>query len=266
MRPDTIQDVHIASLASSSRTADWHLALLHSAPVPRAFWITHGQGRVIVGPRRYGVGIHTFLFVPAHQTMSLSAGAALNGHLISLPESSPIPWPVEPQLLRLRDAASQSAIAAHVEALLRETREALAYNDHAMRYISGLIAIWLQRHLDGTDAAPFESSAADRLIAAFFESLERGYTQGLTLTQYAEKLDVTPTHLSRVCKTQLGESGAALIAQRALHAARTALETGDTPIQTIAASLGFGSPAYFSRFIQAHTGFAPRALRAQASR
>ena len=56
-------------------------------------------------------------------------------------------------------------------------------------------------------------------------------------------------------------TAAELLVRRKLHAARVMLEDTDTAVQTIAAGLGFGSAAYFSRFIQHHTGRTPTALR-----
>ncbi len=266
MTPKNDHPVQIASLATLFRTAEWHLSLLHSAPSPRAIWITHGQGRVILGPRRYGIGVHNFLFLPADQPMSLTPGAAMNGHIITLPPNADAPWPVEPYLLRLRDAGSQADISMHVEAILRESREDQIHADHAMHHSAGQIAIWLHRQIIAQNGDAQTSTASDRLLAAYLEDLERHFPKGLLMADYAERLDVTPTHLSRVCKSRLGHSAAALISQRSLHAARTALEDSQDPIQDIAAKFGFGSAASFSRFIQTQTGHAPSALRKRPHR
>lgn len=256
--------VTIASLAPVQKGGDWALSLLHSAPQPRVVWITQGQARVIIGPRLYGVGVHTFLFLPAHQPISLSAAASLNGHVLALPTRTDCPWPIEPHLLRLRDATAQTDISGLIDALLREQRDARSNAPAAQTMLAGLIAIWLNRQITESPDAVSQSTASDRLIAAFLETLERNFTSGASLSAYAEQLDVSPTHLSRVCKAHLGVSGADLIAQRTLHAARTALETTKDPIQDVSKRFGFGSAAYFSRFIQAHTGHSPRNLRAAA--
>jgi AraC family transcriptional activator of pobA len=46
-----------------------------------------------------------------------------------------------------------------------------------------------------------------------------------------------------------------------LHAARSLLLETDVTAQSIARFLGFGSAAYFTRFMQQHTGRSPSRLR-----
>ena len=68
-----------------------------------------------------------------------------------------------------------------------------------------------------------------------------------------------------MCKDVSGLTAAEMLTERSLHAAREMLEAGERPIGHIAASLGFGSAAYFSRFVLQHTGQSPSALRARAA-
>ncbi|MEO1365467.1 MAG: helix-turn-helix transcriptional regulator, partial [Pseudomonadota bacterium] len=80
----------------------------------------------------------------------------------------------------------------------------------------------------------------------------------------AAALGVTPTHLSRACKASTGRTAAELLTERTLYAARISLMETTVPIQDIARHLGFGSAAYFTRFMQQHTGQTPSALRQSA--
>ena len=81
------------------------------------------------------------------------------------------------------------------------------------------------------------------------------------MADYATALGVTPTHLSRAVKAATGKTAADLLAERTLHAARALLMETDATAQSIAKFLGFGSAAYFTRFIQQHTGHTPSKLR-----
>ncbi|NIZ14546.1 helix-turn-helix domain-containing protein, partial [Phaeobacter sp. HF9A] len=51
-----------------------------------------------------------------------------------------------------------------------------------------------------------------------------------------------------------------------LHAARSLLIRTSLPMRDIADALGFGSAAYFTRFITQHTGETPSALRKMAQK
>jgi AraC family transcriptional activator of pobA len=84
------------------------------------------------------------------------------------------------------------------------------------------------------------------------------------MARYARDLGVTPTHLTRSCRTCCGATAADLLVQRTLHAAREMLEDGGDTMRQIAAQLGFGSAAYFSRFIAQHTQVSPSELRKRA--
>ena len=126
-----------------------------------------------------------------------------------------------------------------------------------------LVAITLYRQ-PNPPAAEKRPTAARRLCRAY--CLRIAALQGVqaSMADHATALKVTPTHLTRVCKSETGKTAAALLTERQLHAARTLLITSDLPIRDIAAQLGFGSAAYFTRFISQHTGQTPSTLRKAA--
>lgn len=256
--------IEVTSLSRLIRASSWRLSVLHGAPNPRLIWITHGQGRVLHGPRLRGTGVHNFIYIPARVPFSLDPGPGLNGHLVTLPEDPAGMWPHTPLLLRVREASVQSEISGLFEALLREQTNKRALYEDAMEAHMRLISIWLSRQLDLPEAVPERTTSADRLTEAFLMDVELNYSGGETMATYARRLGVTPTHLTRVCKAQLGLSASDLIAQRTLYAARDLLETSNHPAKAIAAALGFGAAATFTRFVQAQTGQNPMALRKAA--
>ncbi|MEO0772614.1 MAG: helix-turn-helix domain-containing protein, partial [Pseudomonadota bacterium] len=77
-------------------------------------------------------------------------------------------------------------------------------------------------------------------------------------------LGVTPTHLTRACRSSAGMTASELLTGRTVYAMRDLLETTDHPANRIAAMLGFKSAAYFSRFVLQHTGQTPTNLRKSA--
>lgn len=257
--------VEIRSLARDLRAARWRLTLLHSANEHRVLWITQGQGRVLLNAQRLGIGTNNFLFIPRGLPFSLDPAAKMAGHLVCLGQEDPSPWPGTGHLLRTRDVRHQGEVMAHFDALVREQSGDRIHRQEAMAAQARLISVWLRRRLADEGAVIETCGASQRLIAAFLTDLERLYPTGSPMADYAERLDVSATHLSRVCKADLGRTAAELITERTLHAARLMLETTCHPAKTIATGLGFGSPAYFSRFIHAHTGASPKALRAQAA-
>ncbi len=255
----------IEALPTLFRTAGWRLKLLHSAPRMRLIWMTAGQARCVLGARMRGTGVHSLMLVPAGAPFALEPGAAIAGLMLTLPEDPPGLWPAEPLLLRVRDNFRQSEVSGLLDAIQREQAEQRPLHDEAMRAYLPLLSIWLSRYLDAEDsAAPATPSSADLICMAFLADLEANHMRGESMALHARRLGITPTHLARVCKSQLGASAADLSAARTLWAARDLLETTDVPAKQIARSLGFGSGATFSRFVQSRTGTSPMGLRKAA--
>lgn len=253
----------IKTVAQWASGTDWRLALLHGNAEHAFIWITRGQGIAVIGGVRRGVGVHNALAIPAGTLFALDLGKTGFGVVCLIPTGGPVLMPDEPQHLRIRDVAGQNELTALLEAMQREQTTAGHFMDEALDAQATLLSVWLRRamisHPD--DRRP---KAAERLVMAYAALVERDYASGRTMADHARTLGVTPTHLTRVCKVVLGRTAAEVLTERSLHAARDMLESGTRPIGQIAASLGFGSAAYFSRFIQHQTGQSPSALRARA--
>jgi AraC-like DNA-binding protein len=105
------------------------------------------------------------------------------------------------------------------------------------------------------------SDSARRLAAAFTSLVEAEYRSGQSINEYASKLGVTPTHLTRSCKQACGRPASAILADRVHFEARKLLRETQRPVKDIASALGFSSAAYFTRAFQKHTGLTPSAFR-----
>lgn len=253
----------ILTVAQWAGGTDWRLTLLHSS-VDHAFvWITRGQGVVTLGGVRRGVGVHNALAIPAGTLFSLDMGKTGFGLICLIPAGGPVLMPDDPQHLRIRDVAGQNELNALMEAMQREQRAAQPFMDEALDAQAALLSVWLRRAMI-SHPDEHRARAGERLAMAYAALVERDHASGRSMADHARTLGVTPTHLTRVCKVIMGRTAADVLTERTLHAARDGLESGTRPIGQIAASLGFGSAAYFSRFILRHTGQSPSALRAGA--
>jgi AraC family transcriptional regulator, transcriptional activator of pobA len=123
--------------------------------------------------------------------------------------------------------------------------------------VIGLVA----RELTGETRA--DGTADSELFRRFEALLERHHLARWSVSDYAEALSVTPTHLNRVTRAATGDTASHLIRNRMIREARRNLVYTNLPVSTIAYTLGFGDPAYFSRVYAAATGLSPRAFRIQ---
>ena len=167
--------------------------------------------------------------------------------------------------MRLRESTQHSEVAQIIDAIQRELEGGQAYAERAARHQIGLLAIWLERQRSsaGDDSPRGLSSrnANERLTARYAALLERQFGSALNVSDYAQALGVTPTHLTRACRASCGRSALQLLQERRLFEARRLLTETDVPVQDIARNLGYSTPGYFSRAFAARTGKPPSAYR-----
>ncbi|WP_428925131.1 helix-turn-helix domain-containing protein [Marinibacterium sp. SX1] len=253
--------IQALSLAQVMRDGAWRLDLAHDRPDHLLVWITRGQGVGLIDGSRRGLGLHNALFIPARTLFALDLNRQVFGQAVIIPEGIAPSMPAEIHHLRIRDVTAQAELTGFFEAIGREQGADRPLRQAAMAAHVELMSIWMRRQVEaGADSLP-GGSAGQRLSRAYCRRLVSHFASGASLAEHATYLNVTPTHLTRVCKTEIGKTAGALLTERLLHAARRLLCDTDVPAKDIASQLGFGSAAYFTRFIQQHTHQSPIQLR-----
>lgn len=251
----------IMSLAQWTGAGNWRAELPHSRPEHALIWITRGQGRALVEGVLRGLGVHTALCIPTGTLFALDMGKQGFGNVCTIPAGGPVLMPDQPTLLRIRDVLAQAELTSILETMLREQTGARMFSDEAMVAHATLLTVWLRRAIiDHAEDRP-DFSAAERLTMAYAALVERDHATGKPMADHARALGITPTHLTRACRSSAGMTASELLTRRIVYAVRELIETTDHPANRIAAMLGFRSAAYFSRFVLQHTGLTPTALR-----
>jgi len=242
----------------------WRVEAMRSLSEPLLLWFTRGQGRITMGGITRGYGVHNAIFIPAGTMHGFEVGPQVHGTALFFGRNPAVPLPAEALHLRVREAAVQFEINAHLDALARELDGGLAASDRAAACHLGLVSVWIERQAAaaaaGDDRGP-RPDAARRLAARFATLLEREFRSGLGVADYAAALGVTPTHLTRACKQACARSASALLQDRVLFEARRLLAETRLPVKSISEQLGFTSAAYFTRAFQTRTGLTPTAFR-----
>ncbi|MDW4497727.1 AraC family transcriptional regulator [Sulfitobacter sp. D35] len=251
----------VQSLSQLTAAQDWQLSLAHDRAEHLLIWIQRGQGRLLIDGQRSGTGSHNAVFVPARHLFALDLGRQAGGTVLVLPDGTDLRLPQTPRQLRIREIHAQAELTGLFEAAQREQASGRPLGSEAMEAHGALITVWLRRQMALDEHVPQRKSAGQRLAARFCERVTRHYSQNLTMADYAAALDVTPTHLTRACKAATGKTAADLLTERVLYEARMLLANTRVPAQDIARHLGFGSAAYFTRFMQHHTRHSPSELR-----
>lgn len=251
----------ILSLSQLAKGQDWRLSLAHDRAEHLLIWTTRGQGRLLLDGQRFGIGTHNAIIIPARTLFALDLGRQGVGQAVVIPEATELPVPQMPRLLRIRDGSVMTELTTLIEAASREQSGGRPLRARSMEAYGALITVWVHRQLGLEEHAPVRRKASARLSAAYCKRISRYFAEPMTMADHAEALGVTPTHLTRACKASTGKTAADLLTERVLYEARCLLAATKVPAQDIARHLGFGSAAYFTRFMLHHTKATPTALR-----
>ncbi len=258
-------NLRILTLPQLTGGQDWRLSLAHDRPESLMIWITRGQGRLLLAGQRRGVGTHNAIVVPAGQLFALELGRQGVAQVMVVPQGTGLVFPQTPAQLRIRQQDAMSELTVLMEAATREQQKNRPLLNTAMDAHGALISVWLQRQMALEEHVAPRPNAAARLTQAYSLRISEHFQQPMTMADHAAALQVTPTHLTRACKAATGKTAAELLTERILYEARHLLSSSTVPAQDIARFLGFGSAAYFTRFILHHTKTTPSKLRKTAA-
>jgi len=267
MSTELRQRLSLVPIAHNPAGARWRTEAMRSHNSPRLIFISKGQGRITVAGLTSGYGANNLIFVPAQVMYGFEIGPTAFGQMLTIPAAMAAEWPDEPIHLRLKDVVAQKEILTILDQLDRELKSDKPGHQRAALYHLGLLAVVFQRQLIARPAEQSDErsqTAAARLVAAFTDLVERDFRQPKGVADYARALGVTPTHLTRCCRQTCGRSALSLLNDRVIYEARQMLRDTRVPVQDIALTLGFSSPAYFSRSFLARAGDTPSGFRRKA--
>lgn len=257
--------VHCETIAARSVLHEWEFAPHRHARLHQILLIERGGGEAILDERtvrlrpmqaiNVPVGeIHGFRFVPGTQGWVVTLAAEMLDQVLEPSQG-------------LRRVLAQARVMTGTAPMRAAMRQIFAEFDgrafaraHILRGLCAvLLGLVARERAEGGETQ--DTRADSRLFHRFEALLERHFLQHWTVADYAARLAITPTHLSRVTRAASGQAASAVIAERIVREARRNLVYTNLPVSTIAYALGFEDPAYFSRLFTKATGASPRAFR-----
>ena len=103
----------------------------------------------------------------------------------------------------------------------------------------------------------------ERLFKNFIYELTNDQVKSRSVTDYANRLCVTPKYLSAVCKQVTGKTASTFINFYMVKDIKQLLKYSDKSIKEIAQTLGFPNLSFFGKYVKAHLGVSPTAYRKQ---
>lgn len=99
------------------------------------------------------------------------------------------------------------------------------------------------------------------IMARFLLQVSEDFREERSVAYYAQKLCITPKHLSSVVKGISGKTAGEWIDNYVVMEARVMLKNTDLTIQEVADALHFANQSFFGKYFRSHTGMSPTAYR-----
>lgn len=259
--PSRLRLVAIPRLSAGGR---WRVEAMRSISEPCLLWFTKGQGRITISGVTRGYTSHNAIFIPPGVMHGFEAGPQVFGTAVFFGRDCDVILPKTPQHLRIREVHAQQEVNILLDAIQREMDSNTPAHERASNHYLGLLGVWIERQTKKADSETPKQDATRRLVARYTALLERNFRSGMGVADFAAALGVTPTHLTRCCNVACGRPASALLQDRRIFEARKLLTETRLPVGRIGESLGFNSPAYFTRAFQHLTGKSPSAFRRSA--
>jgi len=260
--------VHCETIASRSALHDWHLGPHRHARLHQVLFIARGGGHATLEGKAHRLRpmhvvnvpagqVHGFSFLPGTQGWVVTFAAEVFDQVL-MPSEGLDRVLAKASVLRGTPRMRQLMLEIFAEFGARRYARA-----HVLRALSAMLLGLIARALT-VKSAPGISASGGSLLKRLEELLDSHFREHWPVARYADALKVTPTHLSRVTREAYGCPVSGMIRDRIVREARRNLVYTNLPVSTVAYSLGFDDPAYFSRAFAGATGLSPRAFRRRA--
>lgn len=107
-------------------------------------------------------------------------------------------------------------------------------------------------------------SRNEEIFFNFFNLLEHNFREQRSVQFYADRLCITPKHLSTVVKSVSGRTAGAWIDGYVILAAKVMLRSSSNTVQEVSVALNFPNQSFFGKFFKQHVGVSPREYRLKA--
>lgn len=262
--PDVL---HCETIADRSVLHDWELAPHRHARLHQVLLVEKGGGSVTLDGKAHPLTQGSMVNVPPNHVHSFRFEKDTRGWVTTLADElmDELLVGVGTQRSEINQATvlqSDAFIAKTVQQIWLEFSSQEKARALMLRGLSGVLLAWVARQLAAASIG--DAQANDSVLVQRFKALiEQNFASHWKVSQYAKALSISPTHLSRLTRAANGMSALRMIEARLMREARRNLAYTNLSISSIAYTLGFSDPAYFSRVFTRDAGISPKAFRSQ---
>ena len=238
-----------------------------------------GRGEVVIGVKKYQFSKNCLMLLNPNQYVhSLSSSERVKimaiGCNLELIESI---MPKISGLLQLLihkpiDSVSQLSEenSADIQMYMRLIGEKLKASDSPLKrtkisyLLQALLCEIIEKHFVSKDGVERPQTRKEEILSKFIIEVLQNFRKERSVAFYADRMCVTPKHLSAVAKEITGLTASELIDHYVIMEAKIMLAETALTIQEVSNKLNFANQSFFGKYFKHLTGFSPSAFRKMA--
>lgn len=127
--------------------------------------------------------------------------------------------------------------------------------------LQSMLSEILEFHYTETDGTERPGSRKEEILSKFIIEVLQHFRAERSVSFYADRLCMTPKHLSAVCKEITSRTASELIDHYVIMEAKIMLSESDLTIQEIAMKLNFANQSFFGKYFKHLSGMSPSQFR-----
>jgi AraC family transcriptional regulator, transcriptional activator of pobA len=143
--------------------------------------------------------------------------------------------------------------------IMHEINAALPLKDETMQSMFRLHLLTLERNYRLSE--DFVEREDNKVVREFYAALNFNHDYSVSLGEFADLLNTSPTHLNSVVRTHTDKSARQHVHDKMVELAKAYLEHTSYNIEEISYLLGFHFPQYFDRVFKKDSGLTPSDFR-----
>lgn len=145
-----------------------------------------------------------------------------------------------------------------IDSIFKDTENPYSYQAMVLAISSFFLETGYKCYLPLMEDLPYGNN---RMLDKFMSLVQQNFKSERFLEFYADKLQITPKHLSRTVKALTGSTAVEWIERYVILEAKVLLKSTNLNIQQVADELNFPSQSFFGKYFKNKVGLSPKEFR-----